>query len=65
MSPTGLVLVTGLDPRSSALADCYFDAVAQMRHAGPAEQAAYMAQLAPDPASFFDRFEDVAGRYWR
>ena len=62
--PTGLILVTGLDPQSSVLADCYFDAVEQMRHAGPAEHAAYMAQLAPEPANFFDRFEDVAGRYW-
>ncbi len=62
--PTGLVLVTGLNPQSNVLSELYGDAVESMRDTGPADHEAYMARLGITPVSFFDSFEDIAGRYW-
>ncbi|MCX7384453.1 MAG: class I SAM-dependent methyltransferase [Alphaproteobacteria bacterium] len=62
--PTGLVLVTGLNPQSTVLAEMYGEAVESMRNTGPADHNAYMARLEITAPGFFDRFEDVAGRYW-
>jgi hypothetical protein len=60
--PTGLVLVTNLDPTSRVLISDYAEAVDSVRTA--ADYEAYIAQLAPEASTFFERFENVAQRYW-
>lgn len=62
--PTGLVVVTGLNPGSTVLQDVYFEAVADMAEAGKEAFEDCMARLEISPGSRLERFEGVAERYW-
>jgi len=62
--PTGLVLVTNLDPSSRILISDYAEAVESVRSTTGIDYEAYTKQLAPETSTFFERFENVAERYW-
>jgi hypothetical protein len=64
--PTGLILVTGLDPASSDLSDGYFDIVDEMRTLSleSVGVGGYHAMLQPMSTGALARFEDVAQLFW-
>jgi hypothetical protein len=64
--PTGLVLITNLDPSSTFLRDHYASLVEEMHALSLSDLtlAGMHAELKVEPTSAFSRFEQIARRFW-
>lgn len=64
--PTGLVAITGLDPRSTLLKGRYFDIVREFREVSLAEigLADYVAQQDVQPTRSLLTMQDIARHFW-
>ena len=61
--PTGLILVTNLDPHSHSLPDGSFDAVAQFAQAGPAEFRHLLASVTMLDQPVLSSLEQISRRF--
>jgi len=65
-SPTGLVLITNLDPTNTALSDNYFELVESMRLAEPQDGslAQFFGEIGITPCSTIDNWSEISHYFW-